>query len=160
MARIYLCGHGSYTPGDGWATVPAQSTITFYTPHQKLLKGGDDYRIIQGAFDTPDSVIRAFHTCPNLRLYPDDPTVIAHSESIRQPGTTLYWSANGNGELLTDIFQKHAGSDFIWAACRHVSFKNPGAGEQLGVNLVDERDGTYSKYDYVARQYLTVTPRT
>src|SRR3954451_14871362 len=150
MATIYLCGHGGYTPADGWAKVPANSTITFYTPHQKLLKGGDDYKIIQGTFGKPDQVIRAFHTCANLRLYPDDPTVIAYSESVKQAGATPHWSTDANGELLSDIFEANPGADFIWAACRHVSFKNASFGEKYGVNLVDEGDGSYSKYDYVA----------
>src|SRR5207302_582227 len=83
---------------NGRATVPPGATITFYTPHQKLHKGGDDYKIIQGTFGrNPDSVHRAFHTCPNLRLYPDDPTVVTYSESVKQPGTTLYWSSDANG---------------------------------------------------------------
>jgi hypothetical protein len=160
MAKIFLCGHGGYSPADGWATVPKDSTITFYTPHQKLLKGGDDYKIIQGTFGKPpEQVIRAFHTCPNLRLYPDDPTVIAHSESVKQMGTTLHWSTEGNGELLSKIFQDNPGAEFIWAACRHVSFKGQAIGEQYGVNLVDEGDGNYSKYDYVAQKYNMVVPK-
>jgi hypothetical protein len=158
VATIFLCGHGGYNPADGWATVPRGSTITFYTPHQKLLKGGDDYKIIQGTFgQQPDSVIREFRTCPNLRLYPDDPTVIAHSESIKQGGTTLYWSTEANGQKLSDILAP--GNTYIWAACRHVSFKNASFGEKYGVNLVEEGGGKYSKFDYVAMKYNTVVPK-
>jgi len=156
MAKVFLCGHGGYTPADGWATLPAKSSITFYTPHQKLLKGGDDYKIIQGAFGEPDSVVGEFHSCPNLRLYPDDPTVVSHSESIKQQGSVLYWSSKDDGELLTDIFKKHPGSEFIWAACRHVNFKNASYGEKYGVNLVEEGGCNYSKFDYVAMQYNMV----
>lgn len=160
MPTIFLCGHGGYNPADGYAKVPKDSTMTFYTPHQKLLKGGDDYKIIQGTYGSPpDQVIRGFHTCPNLRLYPDDPTVISHSESVKQAGTTLYWSSDANGKLLSEIFAANPGADFVWAACRHVSFKNASYGEKYGVNLVQEGDGSYSKYDYVAQQYNTIIPK-
>jgi len=60
--RIFLCGHGGWSPADGYAKVPARSSLTFYTQNVKLLKGGDDYAVIQGTFwGQPDSVIRAFH---------------------------------------------------------------------------------------------------
>ena len=46
--KIFLCGHGGWNPGDGYAKVPAGSTLTFYTQNAKLLKGGDDYKVIAG----------------------------------------------------------------------------------------------------------------
>lgn len=157
--RIFLCGHGGWNPADGYAKVPARSSLTFYTQNAKLLKGGDDYAVIQGTFwGQPDSVIRAFHTCPNMRLYPDDPTVVAYSESIKQAGTRLLWSNHANGLLLSKIFEDNPGNDFIWACCRHVAMKREVGGEALGFNLVEEKT-KYTKYDYDAGVYHTVMPR-
>jgi hypothetical protein len=73
-----------------------------------------------------------------MRLYPDDPTVIAYSESVKQQGTRLLWSTDANGELLSEIFKDNPGNDFIWACCRHVGLREVG-GEALGVNLVEEK---------------------
>ena len=157
--KIFLCGHGGWKPAAGYAKVPANSSITFYTQNAKLMKGGDDYKVIQGTFwGVPDSIIRAFHTCPNMRLYPDDPDVITYSESIRQPGTRLLWSNTANGLLLSKIFEENPGNDFIWACCRHVQFKREVGGESLGVNLVEEKT-KYTKYDYDAHEYNTVMLR-
>jgi len=156
--KIFLCGHGGWNPADGHTQVPANSSITFYTQNAKLLKGGDDYKVIQGTFwGQPDSVVGAFHTCPNMRLYPDDPTVISYSESVKQKGTRLLWSTDSNGELLSKIFKDNPGNDFIWACCRHVNLRNAG-GEALGVNLVEEKT-KYTKYDYNAQKYNTVIGR-
>jgi hypothetical protein len=156
--KIFLCGHGGWNPGDGYTKVPKGSTITFYNQNAKLLKGGDDYKVIQGSFwGQADSVVREFHTCPNMRLYPDNPAVVAYSESIKQNGTRLLWSNAANGMLLSDIFAANAGNDFVWACCRHVKLREQG-GEALGVNLVEERN-KFTKYDYDAGQYITVMPR-
>jgi len=158
MGTIFLCGHGGWTPNDGYTTVPKGSSITFYTQHAKLLKGGDDYKLIAGTFTSPpDSVLGPYRSCPNMRLYPDDPDVITMSESMRRPGTELFWSNDPNGMLLSTIFNNKPGNAFIWACCRHVALREAG-GEKVGFNLVEEAD-QYSKFDYVEKKYITMLKR-
>jgi hypothetical protein len=154
MAKIILFGHGGWTPNDGFTILPANSSITFYTQNAKLLKGGDDFKILWGTFTGGGEKIGPYRSCTNLRLYPDSPSNLGRATCTKPAGVDLYFANNPAGERLSDIFGKLPGNDFHWACCRYLDLRKV-SGPNYGVNLVEEVD-KYSRWDDAVRRYFTV----
>ncbi|MFY9724189.1 MAG: putative adhesin [Bryobacteraceae bacterium] len=80
MATIFICGHGAWQVKDGYVTLPANTTMKFYTQNSKWMNSNDVFKLIQGTFTGPvRQECRPFKTCPNMRVFPDDPEYKAYS---------------------------------------------------------------------------------
>lgn len=121
MADIYLCGHGEWkTSGmpTGFASVPAGTTVSLYTPVGRFLGIGQAMKILAKAPDAlkPDEVVQPYRTVTDLLLHP------APEMRVRFMTAALSSGANAvmvdKESLLSELMAEYAGNDLHWLACR------------------------------------------
>jgi hypothetical protein len=150
--KYFLTGHGGWTPADGYFSLPAGTTVTFYTENAKLMLASDVYKIVEGSYQQkPSQVIQPFNTCQNMTLYPDDaseipPTVAALNKNPL--GAQCDALSVDEPTKLKDIVAAFPGSDFVWACCRDLSLKPAGnnIARDAGVNAA-QTDGKFINFD-------------
>jgi hypothetical protein len=139
--KIFLTGHGGWTPKNGYFSVPAGTSVTFYTENAKLMLSTDVYKIVEGTWTHPaSSVVGAYKSCQNMTLYPDDKEYVNKTLSalMKNPNRDQCDVVRVTSPLnLKDIVEKHPGNEFVWACCRDLSLspsaldKNLGGGKTL-----------------------------
>ena len=134
--RIYLTGHGGWSPKNGFFSLPDKTAITFYTENAKLMLSTDVYKIVNGSWPTaPLSVIEQFKTCQNMTLYPDDKeyvnkTLSALMKNPKRDNCDVVRVTSPTN--LKDLVLAHPGHDFVWACCRDLSLKATALDKKVG----------------------------
>jgi hypothetical protein len=145
--QIFICGHGGWQLKNGYATVPANTSITFYTQNAKLLHSTDVIKLIQGTFaGEPDSSLGEYRTVPNMTLWPDDPPCRKESrDACPQNKGLLFWKPGSQPPTvdLKEIFRAYPGHDFVWACCRDLTLTQTGRGQSAGINAGEFVDRYY-----------------
>jgi hypothetical protein len=148
--QICVCGHGGWTLKNGYTSVPAKSSITFYTQNAKLMNQTEVEQVIRGTYPgQPDCHVAEFKTAPNMTLYQDDAQ--CRIESINAcPGDKglLFWrdEAKKKSVTLKEIFDALPGHDFVWVCCRELALKSTTRGKEIGVNAGETND-SYHFFD-------------
>lgn len=161
MAKVIVfSGHGAWDPNDGYATVPRNCSIEFYTEANRTLSDalGGDLDVGNGAGHTPDQFGGPFSSVPNMRLYePTGLNIITPSlaydvthigagtppvHPTRHLQVQLSFGSYPNGLTLAELFieldevVRRSATDvkFIWAACRETGLRPTTLGQQIGFN--------------------------
>lgn len=159
---IFLFGHGAWHPRDGYISLPAATTLTFYTQNSKLLNIRDALNIADGSstFD-PDGKWRAYSTVPNMTLSSFEENVQNFKTRARNRGTegVDYDIAHTNpGQSLTlaqllATMPQLIGNDLHWIACRAHALKKTNFGRVQGMNA-RETPTDYFFYANPERKHL------
>ncbi|MFO8173206.1 MAG: hypothetical protein R6T96_02915 [Longimicrobiales bacterium] len=157
---IVLSGHGMWMLGkEDFVTLPASTSIKFYTMNMRLLSDGFGGDLDRGIITNvePDQEAGPFSSVPNMRLFP--PTGL----HIRAPANMANWHVvklpqrvpadhrnlqiqvdpayPGGADLKTILafldpaLRPSTDSLLIWAACREVKLKDVG-GKAVGINTL------------------------
>jgi hypothetical protein len=121
MANIYLCGHGEWmTNGvaSGFVSLPAHTTMSFYTPVGRFLSIGQARRILTGAADAlqPDQVFRPYQSVTDLLLAPAPEMRVRFMTAALEAHATCVMVDRDT--MLAELVQEYAGNDLHWLACR------------------------------------------
>jgi hypothetical protein len=167
--EIFMCGHGSYTPDNGFVIVPKGTTVKFYSHFMKTVLKPDTEQLVSGQYaGEPHQVIEAYHNCPNMTLHPPDSNEhIAGKENARSMNPnkdnilvyftdddiTLKEFFDNNKDILEDISRKFGGIDIKWACCRATKFKGSHRklADEVGVNAIDRFNQGVFKLRYKKR---------
>jgi len=152
--RVFLTGHGGWTPSNGFFALPAKTRVVFYTENAKLMFASDVRLIVAGKYPhRPDQVVEEFKNCQNMTLYPDDDSEINPTLSAlmtnpdRENCDVLRVNAP---TTLSTIVMAHPGHEFVWACCRDLSLSStPGndtRARDMGMNAV-QSGGQVLNYD-------------
>lgn len=119
MADIYLMGHGAWDTigaSQTFVTVPANTSITFYTPIGRFISAGQCVAIVKGAGDklAPYSVVEEFKSAPNLTLA--DGLFPIEVQAILTTG--VRFARVIEPTKLSDLLEKYAGNRLHWLACQ------------------------------------------
>lgn len=166
--NAFIIGHGSWTPDDGHAKVPAGCTLSFYTEFGKTLGGTDSDNLIAGRLGrAAHRTVEEFMMVPNMKYFPMDAVDVQDARNLRRGTDVLVHTANDDGRDLKGLFaattaQQVKDMDFHWAACSAIMFKNPTYDEDAhvgntvtGMNLTEFTDGYYD-YDYINGAYVLI----
>ena len=136
MAKYFICGHGSWSPNDGFTFVPKGTSVTFYTMGNKAMRSSDVIRIVTGTYTgAPDLVAGPYRSVQNMTLSPDDPDLRTETEEAAPPGARLYFT---NAERKLDyILNELRGHDLVWACCRSYDLADSGCGSKYGSGIAD-----------------------
>ena len=147
MAIVVFSGHGAFETskfkdpsmaGQEWATVPDGTEIYFYTDNLKTLYDhyGQQVETVSDALlqATPSDHFTAGQRCPNYTLSP--PTGL----DVWPAPSDVDQEVVSGDTLLSELFQKWAGYQILWAACRATDLNEVG-GENLGVNAGQDELG-------------------
>jgi hypothetical protein len=169
---VFLIGHGNWYPSDGFTTVPAGTSITFYTQNAKLLHKSVALKIVDGTTTfEPDGTHGPFRTIPNMTLSffsDEDNQEFRDRAKKRDGGYTLFFAPKGGKVKLSELFQRSEfiGKELIWLACRSLDLKLPAfkyvsptekvkttqaeqwKGRTLGVNARENETSYYFYYTY------------
>lgn len=125
--RIFLTGHGGWDPKDGYFSVPAGTSVVFYTENAKLMLSSDVFKIVAGVWPTaPELVVGPYRNCQNFTLHPDDQQYInpTLSSLMLNPDRDNCDVVRVTEPMkLADIVLGHPGHEFVWACCRDLSLK-------------------------------------
>ncbi|HTU67768.1 MAG TPA: hypothetical protein VMF52_17595 [Steroidobacteraceae bacterium] len=149
MGIVYLAGHGSWDiKSGGFARVPRNRTVTFYTEAMKNMFTTDMFDIIGGTYQ---GEVKQFYEpgqqVPNYTLHPDllnEPRCNQLLAARNDPGISLVMLQQGVTLTLQQIMDTvPTGTNLIWCACRHTQLKDVG-GKKIGVNGAQ---GSYGNRD-------------
>ena len=170
---VYLCGHGSWQPSDGYFTLPAGCTLTFMIDFAKCLYTNDMYAICEGTYvGAPYRTVEGYKSCPNMTWTVDEASkkricenALArnpkHASGSGNPARLLFPSSTktlkrffevSDSYIRSDI-KLHGSVDFIWNCCTAVELRATKMGGLSGVNAAVGS----GQFDYV--DFTTGTPR-
>ena len=118
MADIYIMGHGAWeTSGSAkpFVTVPAATSVVFYTPMGRFILSNQTVAIIRGSGDKLpiDREIGPFKQCPNLAL--SDGLFPEEVKALLQTG--VRYAQVSQDTTLEELLAKYAGNRLHWLAC-------------------------------------------
>jgi hypothetical protein len=167
---VFLCGHGSWKPDDGYFEMPQGCEMEFVVHHMKLLPTADMYRVCAGTYPAAsDRTIGEFKGCTNMSWTADDPSKIqtcvdnARNNGAVKPAAVLFpnhfaaqldgnqtvtlkdWFVTNAG-MIRNTVQNHGGIHFVWNCCSHIDLKPSLMGAQIGVNA-GQFDSHYEHLD-------------
>jgi hypothetical protein len=155
----FLSGHGNWYPVDGFARVPTDMRVTFYTQNAKLLWAEEAVKILDGTtqFQQLD-VYEALQAVPNMTLTDPGPSLKAKFQMAverRTDAWKIVFADPGNPKKLADIMLALKGEELVWVACRELHLKkvvgrlgneNVSVGPKIGVNVRENPTTLYSAY--------------
>ncbi len=134
--RIFLTGHGGWSPKNGYFLIPSHTAVSFYTENAKLMLSTDVYKIVAGSWPTPPVLVIGEHkTCQNMTLYPDDKEYVNKTLSalMKNPDRNNCDVVRVTSPInLKDIVTAHPGNDYVWACCRDLSLTPTALEKQVG----------------------------
>lgn len=162
-ADIFIHGHGTWKPVNGFTVVPKNSSITFYTHFAKLLNATMAYPILRNTFTgESERTIPAYMMVPNM-------TLSSLTAAQRHTAGTIFAAGAGRNlymlpaapptkrvtlEAVMERFRKITDLDlelrFHWLACQHLGLKAVGGGA-LGVNASDRTFQTGHRGQYLLK---------
>lgn len=156
MRTIYLCGHGSWNPGNGFTTMPKGCSMTFYTHHAKTMLQDAVEQIVGGQYHgEPHQVISQYMSVPNMTLSADDRDNVVDTRNAlaTNPAPNAHvWFVRQNLSL-SQLFDRYGdriwrwtfadqGVAFHWTCCRYVDSPNlrvrGRSGFNAGEDLIDD----------------------
>jgi hypothetical protein len=169
MINVFLSGHGGWHPNQGYAKVPANCTVYFYTHFAKLLMTGMERQILRGEYKQVERTHTEFNMVPNMKLYgqPEAWTKSAEenlSEAAWGKSSTIIALDDEDDETtLSEIFAElNEGPrvpeelHFHWLCCSHVGLKSAG-GADIGFNASDFNHN--KNYQGIAGRYRNQNKR-
>ena len=175
--QVYLCGHGCMSPHGGYATVPKNSTLNFYSDNLRCIELGFIYHALlqtgtnlRGGEAT--HTVQAYRTCPDYILSPLEGTNRKEALQAYEWGRRMINDAafkhklfspkeSLGGVKLSQILKLHEdmvgkrnieGFDFHWMACRFFPLKQVGNAPTINQNDPDRRltrEDVFELYLYV-----------
>lgn len=157
----FLCGHGNWHVRDGFACVPANTQVTFYTQNAKTLDIGEALKILNRTteFTEEHCDIRGeYRFVPNMTLSDFGKESRARFELAAEKQTGPYkliFADHDNPKKLSDIMTFLRGETLVWLACRalrlnKVEMRDGGkrvfVGARLGLNVKENPNTFYSAY--------------
>lgn len=155
---IFMCGHGSFKPNDGYFNLPRSCSMQFIVDHAKLLPTGDMFKVCGGTYNaSPDRTVGQFGSVPNMSWTSDEVWKITECKNRLgtnnkvQQGAVIFpndyanqldnkktinlktWFAN-NGEAIRNTVAAHGDIMFVWNCCSHLGLKATKEGGNIGVN--------------------------
>ncbi len=161
---IYLCGHGSWKPNDGYFNMPAGCTLTFIVHHSKCLYTTDMYKVCEGSWNgEPLTPIEEYKSCPNMTWTVDDPKkkIICEDRLGKNPNHDIATNPAlvifpSKTKTLKEFFRvsypyirmdnrRYDKINFIWNCCTALELRPTKFGGKIGINAAE----AFDKYDYV-----------
>ena len=163
---IFLCGHGSHDPENGFVSVPKGCSVTFYAHYMKTVLAPQTEKLVSGSFQgEPHNVVEEFHTCANQSLHPPTGSQVqdkyaALTQNPNKENCTIFFAEqtitlgqffSDYGDQLRVFVNRYGGVNLVWSCCRSVKFggvhlgtrKKPGLAmhlkkaDEIGVNAID-----------------------
>jgi hypothetical protein len=160
--NVYMCGHGAWVPKEGYVSLPAGSSITFYTHFAKLMLQDAVEEIVAGNYKgKPEAEWTQFMHIPNMTLYPeDDMTDLRDTkDALKQNpayanGAKCYFTTASKGITLFQFFKlreahihKVGGYNLHWCCCRHVDMPGKQSNAAFFNGSEDLVDGIFERLD-------------
>lgn len=162
---VYLCGHGSWSPSNGYFTLPAGCTLTFMIDFAKCLYTKDMFAICEGTYTgEPYRTIAGYHSCPNMTWTVDEAekkriceNALAHNpkhaSGTGNPARLIFPASTKTLKQFFDASDVYIRSDikllgrvdFVWNCCTALELAPTKLGGRSGVNAAVGA----SQYDYI-----------
>ncbi|MCB2135610.1 MAG: hypothetical protein KDE08_06645 [Rhodobacteraceae bacterium] len=164
-AEIFIHGHGSWKPANGYFQMPKNCSVSFYTHFAKLLNATMAYPILENAYSgEADRTIGQFMQVPNMQLSSLTQTQQNSADDLfaKGGGRNLYTLPPAPPVVrisLEKIVDMHVAAlersgkrnvelRFHWIACQQLGLKSKGGGE-AGVNASDRSNQSGHKGQYL-----------
>jgi hypothetical protein len=126
VANVFVFGHGGWSPGAGYTSVPANTSVKFYTEGNKLMSVAFATQLMTGGAPNarPDLEAGAFRSVQNMRLYPAPEFHCDVQRAIQQAGGAagrIVIVNNPGGVTLQALLLELKGDDVTWIARRALS---------------------------------------
>jgi hypothetical protein len=166
---VFMCGHGSWKPSDGYVMMPKGVSMTFIVHHAKLLYTTDMYEVCSGTYGKPsDRTVGEFQSCANMSWTRDEDSKVVECESRAQnnmgaaPACVVFpnhygslqdntgtiklgdWLRASDSEFRT-VCKQHGSIRLIWNCCAHMDLKSTSFGGEIGMNAAQGQD----KYTHI-----------
>ncbi len=139
MANIFVFGHGGWQPNDGYAQVPANTTVRFYTDPNRLMTVDFAVQLISGTAQNaqPDEQAGAYRSVQNLRLYPapEFHGDVLHAIALAGGGASVRIVQNPAGVTVQELLNELKGNNITWIACRALQMNE----QQTRIGGVEQR---------------------
>lgn len=174
--RMYLCGHGSWRPNDGYVTVPRNCKVIFYGHFAKTVLSNDTEDLVAGRVTRePHTTHNEFMSCPNMTLSPTSQPIIERKfqhfeQNPNKNDQLLYFTAERTNlgklfdadslfmEDLRALAGTHKKVELVWSCCRSVTLTNHRAmADEIGWNAIDRFSKGVFKTRYKKRGSGTST---
>ena len=127
MPNVFVFGHGGWTPNDGYAQVPANTSISFFTEANRLMSVDFAVKLMSGTAGVvePDMQVGAFRSVQNMRLYPapEFHGQVLQAISLAGANVQVRIVQNPAGVRLQTLLTELKGNDITWIACRALQLK-------------------------------------
>lgn len=157
-ATIYLCGHGSWKPENGFTTVPKNCSIGFIGMHAKTVYTNAMIEACKGTYDDKLSdEFGEYRQVPNMTWDPDEEWKVDACEKAAESNpnqaaavfpdntTTLkeFFETPEVIQMIHEAKVRLGGVRFVWSCCRYVKMKG----------AVHGRGGFNATHDIVGGQF-------